>query len=55
MMVEMREGEGFFEPARQGRFLTGFYTLFIAYFANIISNRLIRKDEKLVRSMDRIR
>lgn len=33
----------------------GFWVSFVALFANIISNRLIRKDELLVRSMDRIR
>lgn len=33
----------------------GFWVAFLALFANILSNRLIRKDENLVRSMDRIR
>lgn len=33
----------------------GFWASFLALFANILSNRLIRKDENLVRSMDRIR
>lgn len=33
----------------------GFWAAFLALFANILSNRLIRKDENLVRSMDRIR
>jgi len=55
MMLGIKEGEAFFDVTKEGKFLPGFYTLFIALFANIVSNRLIHKDEKLVRSMDRIR
>ena len=55
MMMGAREGEAMLEASKHGRNLSGFYLLFIALFSNIISNRLIRKDEKLVRSMDRIR
>jgi hypothetical protein len=56
MMMGIKEGESLFDVARQGwNFKPGFYALFLALFANIVSNRLIRKDENLVRSMDRIR
>ncbi len=55
LMLGSREGEAMVDPDKQGRFLSGFYILFIALFCNIISNRLIRRDENLVRSMDRIR
>ena len=55
MMMGSNEGEAMLDAGKQGRYLSGFYLLFIALFSNIISNRLIRKDENLVRSMDRIR
>jgi hypothetical protein len=55
IMLGGREGEAFTEPARHGQYGYGFYCLFIALFLNMISNRLIRRDEHLVRSMDRIR
>ena len=55
MMLGIREGEAMLDAGKEGRHLSGFYLLFIALFSNIISNRLIRKDENLVRSMDRIR
>ncbi len=55
MMMGIRKGEGLFDLTREGQLQAGFYLLFVALFANIVSNRLIRKDENLVRSMDRIR
>jgi len=55
LMLGSREGEAMVDPEHHGRYLSGFYLLFIALFCNIISNRLIRRDENLVRSMDRIR
>jgi hypothetical protein len=55
MMLGFREGEAMLDAGKEGKQLSGFYLLFIALFSNIISNRLIRKDENLVRSMDRIR
>jgi hypothetical protein len=55
LMLGSREGEALVDPDVKGRYLSGFYLLFIALFSNIISNRLIRRDENLVRSMDRIR
>ena len=44
-----------FDPTVFGTFLIGFYLPIVAMFNNFIANRFIRKDEKLVRSMDRIR
>jgi hypothetical protein len=55
IMLGGKEGASFFEIAREGKYGYGFYCLFVALFANMISNRLIRRDEHLVRSMDRIR
>lgn len=55
IMLGAKEGEQFLELKQMGKYGYGFYCLFIALFANIISNRLIRRDEQLVRSMDRIR
>ncbi|MEM6644307.1 MAG: DUF4293 domain-containing protein [Bacteroidota bacterium] len=44
-----------FDPSVFGIFLVGFYLPIFAMLNNFIANRFIRKDEKLVRSMDRIR
>jgi len=44
-----------FDPQVQGTFLVGFYLPIVAMLNNFIANRFIRKDEKLVRSADRIR
>lgn len=44
-----------FDPEIFGTFLIGFYLPIVAMLNNFIANRFIRKDEKLVRSMDRIR
>ncbi len=43
------------EPNIQGNFLTGFYIIAVGLFFNLLANRFIRRDEKLVRSADRIR
>jgi len=42
-------------PEDQGNYLFGFYLPVIALFCNMMANRFIRRDEKLVRSADRIR
>lgn len=44
-----------FDPQIQGTFLIGFYLPIVAMLNNFLANRFIRKDEKLVRSMDRLR
>lgn len=43
------------DPMVQGNFLIGFYIIASALFFNLLANRFIRRDEKLVRSADRIR
>lgn len=44
-----------FDPQLQGHFLIGFYLPIAAMLNNFLANRFIRKDEKLVRSADRLR
>ena len=38
-----------------GQYSIGFYCFIAAMFFNLLANRFIRKDEKLVKSIDRIR
>lgn len=42
-------------PQQQGNYLPGFYFTAAALFFNALANRFIRRDERLVRSADRIR
>ena len=42
-------------PAAQGEYKLGFFLPCIALILNILANRFIRRDEKLVRSVDRLR
>lgn len=44
-----------FDPQFTGSPLIGLILVVVAMFNNMISNRFIRKDEKLVKSMDRLR
>ncbi len=44
-----------FEPDYQGQYSQSFYAMVIALLANMIANRLIRKDEMLVQSSNRMR
>lgn len=44
-----------FNPSVQGDFVAGFYAIVAAIIFNVVSNRFIRKDEMLVKSVDRIR
>lgn len=53
--VYIGKANALFDPTIFGQFLIGFYLPIVAMFNNFIANRFIRKDEKLVRSMDRIR
>ncbi|MBF9236017.1 DUF4293 family protein [Hymenobacter sp. BT683] len=39
----------------EGKFLAGFYLPTLALLLNLLANRFIRRDEQLVRSMDRLR
>lgn len=47
--------ENLVNPEGQGSIQMGFFLPAVAMILNIISNRFIRKDEKLVKSVDRIR
>lgn len=44
-----------FNPTVGGAFVIGFYAIIVAIIFNVVSNRFIRKDEMLVKSVDRIR
>lgn len=54
MVYFTREAETII-PNHEGSFQTGTYLPMAAMICNIIANRFIRKDEKLVRSADRMR
>lgn len=47
--------EVLFDPGIKGHFQIGFFIPLAALVLNSLANRFIRKDEKLVRSVDRIR
>jgi hypothetical protein len=49
------QGEKFFLQAVKGVYGIGFYMPGIALVCNALANRFIRRDEMLVRSMDRLR
>lgn len=49
------DAEEVFFPQIQSNYLPGFYFTAAALFFNALANRFIRKDEKLVKSADRIR
>lgn len=49
------EGTKMFEPKNQGQFAYGFYMGPAALIFNMLANRFIRKDERLVQSVDRLR
>ncbi|MEX2592146.1 MAG: DUF4293 domain-containing protein [Anditalea sp.] len=44
-----------FNPSVSGAYVIGFYAIVAAILLNVISNRFIRRDEMLVKSVDRIR
>ena len=49
------DAEEVYFPQIQSNYLPGFYFTAAALFFNALANRFIRKDEKLVKSADRIR
>lgn len=49
------KGDQMLNPETIGNFQAGFYIIAAALLFNSLANRFIRKDEKLVRSADRIR
>ena len=44
-----------FSPSVQGNFSAGFFMPLVALLCNSMANRFIRRDEKLVKSVDRLR
>jgi len=44
-----------FDPEKYGQFKIGFFLPVIALLFNILANKFIRKDEKLVKSVERMR
>ena len=53
--VIFKEAMPAFEPEAQGKYGYGFYAMVVALLANMIANRLVRKDEMLVQSSNRMR
>jgi len=49
------QGEQQLNVKLTGTYLTGFYLPTLALILNLLANRFIRRDEQLVRSMDRLR
>ncbi|GAC1377546.1 MAG: DUF4293 domain-containing protein [Hymenobacter sp.] len=49
------KGEQLLNLKLEGQFLAGFYLPTLALLLNLLANRFIRRDEQLVRSMDRLR
>ena len=49
------QGEQLLNLKLEGQFLAGFYLPTLALLLNLLANRFIRRDEQLVRSMDRLR
>jgi hypothetical protein len=49
------QGEQALNLKLEGQFLAGFYLPTLALLLNLLANRFIRRDEQLVRSMDRLR
>lgn len=44
-----------FEPDQTGDYLYGFYALIVAMLSNVLANRFIRRDEKMVKESNRMR
>ena len=55
LMYFVFKAEPLLEPTQRGNYLFGFYLPLVSLFCNFTANRFIRKDEKLVKSMNRIR
>ena len=53
--VYINKAELVVDPTGQGQFGIGFYLPLAALLLNSLANRFIRRDEKLVRSADRLR
>lgn len=49
------QAEAWVDPQTQGSYDAGFFVIPVALLLNVLANRFIRRDEKLVRSVDRLR
>jgi len=48
-------GEDLIKTTTQGEYMAGFYLPAVGLLMNVLANRFIKRDEDLVRSMDRLR
>ncbi|MFL5729705.1 MAG: DUF4293 domain-containing protein [Cytophagaceae bacterium] len=55
VFLGVREGKSFLPSLQNDDFLIGFYLPVVALVSNVFAVRMIRKDEKLVKSADRFR
>lgn len=55
MYFIFKQGQPLFDAQVQGEFKIGFYALLVALLSNFFANRFIRRDEKFVRSQERMR
>ncbi|MCH8318530.1 MAG: DUF4293 domain-containing protein [Bacteroidetes bacterium] len=55
MFYYQNTANNIFDPEKYGQFKIGFFLPVIALLFNILANKFIRKDEKLVRSVERMR
>ncbi|MFN6944254.1 MAG: DUF4293 domain-containing protein [Cytophagaceae bacterium] len=53
--IAIRTAKGMLQNPADGDFLAAFYFPILAIILTMLANRFIKKDEKLVRSVDRIR
>ena len=49
------QGAKLYDIGDKGAYLPGFYAIFAGLVFNVLANRFIRRDEQLVKSVDRIR
>jgi glucan phosphoethanolaminetransferase (alkaline phosphatase superfamily) len=49
------KAKNFFDPEQNGQTDLGFYALLAALISNFLANRFIRRDEKFVKSQERMR
>ena len=55
LYLTLYKSKEFFNPGDQGNFRYGFYALVAALIFNMLANRFIRRDEKLVQESNRLR
>ncbi|WP_421828373.1 DUF4293 domain-containing protein [Larkinella sp.] len=55
LYLTLYKGKDFFNPDDQGHFRYGFFAIVAALIFNMLANRFIRRDEKLVQESNRLR